>query len=153
MKGIMRFYFFLFTLAIIIGGCSGMNSGKNSPAGETLADCPDRPNCVSSKAKDKGHAVEPFRVKGDPIKVWEAVADILRDLPRTTIIKMTDRYLHAECKSRFFRFIDDLELQLDPSANLIEIRSASRTGYYDFGVNRRRVSHLRQILQEKGLIH
>ena len=153
MKGTMRFYFFLFMLAIFMGGCSGMNSEKNGPVADPLADCPDRPNCVSSKAHDKKHSVEPFLVKGDPRKVWEAVADTLRDFPRTTIIKMTDRYLHAECKSRLFRFADDLELQLDPSANVIEIRSASRTGYYDFGVNHRRVSHLRQILQDKGLIH
>ena len=153
MKGIMRIYFFLFSLAIFAGGCSGLNSEKNRPSGETLAGCPDRPNCVSSKAHDKGHAVEPFHIKGDPIKAWEAVSDIIKDMSRITIVKMTDRYLHAECKSRLFRFIDDLELHLDPSANVIEIRSASRTGYYDLGVNRMRVSHLRQILQDKGLIH
>ncbi len=115
-------------------------------------DCPDSPNCVSSRARDQKHAVEPFHVKGDPAAAWSAIRSVIESLPRTAVVEVTDRYLHAECKSRLFGFTDDLELLLDPTSNVIEIRSASRTGYYDFGVNRRRVDDLRRTLRDKGLI-
>ena len=152
MKNFTRFYVVLLGLAAFTTGCSGIKSDKAEFGSKALADCPDQPNCVSSKARDKSRSIEPFYVKGDPMKVWNAVTGIIAGFPRTTIVKATDRHLHAECKSRLFGFTDDLELMLDASANVIEIRSASRIGYYDFGVNRRRVSGLRQILKEKNLI-
>jgi uncharacterized protein (DUF1499 family) len=61
-------------------------------------------------------------------------------------------YLHAEVKSRVFRFVDDLELLLDPASGVVGIRSASRVGYSDLGVNRRRVETLRQQLIQAGVI-
>jgi len=60
--------------------------------------------------------------------------------------------VHVTQKSRFFGFIDDLELKLDPQSKTISIRSASRRGYYDLGVNRRRVENLRKQLKAAGLI-
>ena len=56
-------------------------------------------------------------------------------------------YLHVECRSKIFGFVDDLEFQLQAAQGLIAVRSASRTGYYDFGVNRRRVEALRAALR------
>jgi len=53
-------------------------------------------------------------------------------------------YLHAEFRSALFGFVDHVELRLDEAANRIDVRSASRTGYYDFGVNRRRVEEIRE---------
>lgn len=152
-KQSMRIYFLLVTLAAFINGCSGTKSNRSSVDIEVLAGCPDRPNCVSSQSPDARHAIEPFRLKGDPITGWNAITGIIENLPRTTIVKITKHYLHAECKSRLFGFIDDLELKLDTETGIIDIRSASRTGYHDFGVNRRRVSGLRQMLKNEGLIH
>jgi uncharacterized protein (DUF1499 family) len=151
-KQSMGIYFLLVTLAAFINGCSGTKSNKNSVDNEVLAGCSDRSNCVSSQSQDAGHAIEPFRLKGDPTTVWNAITGIVGKTPRTTIVKTTEHYLHAECKSRLFGFIDDLELKLDTETGIIDIRSASRTGYYDFGVNRRRVSGLRQILKDNGLL-
>jgi len=152
MKRSIRFYLLSVTLVAFINGCSGMKSDKISLGDEILADCPDRPNCVFSQAVDPAHAAEPFRFEKDPDEVWNGITSIVGTLPQTRIVKATDRYLHAECKSRLFGFIDDLELQLNISTSVIDIRSASRTGYYDFGVNRRRVSGLRQILMDSKLI-
>jgi uncharacterized protein (DUF1499 family) len=92
-------------------------------------------------------------LKGDPAAAWDAIRAVVGSLTRCTIVKTTDRYLHAECKSRLFGFVDDLELQLDREAGVIAIRSASRVGYSDLGVNRRRVETLRQKLKEAALIH
>jgi len=61
-------------------------------------------------------------------------------------VKETSDYLHAECRSAWFGFVDDLELHLRPSEASIAVRSASRLGYSDLGVNRRRVEDLRASL-------
>jgi uncharacterized protein (DUF1499 family) len=59
-------------------------------------------------------------------------------------------YLHAVCRSRLFGWADDLELRIDTEAGVVHVRSASRVGYSDLGVNRRRVERLRAALREQG---
>jgi uncharacterized protein (DUF1499 family) len=63
----------------------------------------------------------------------------------------SDDYLHAECRSAVFGFVDDLELHLRRQSNSIAVRSASRLGYRDFGVNRKRVERLRAVLAAQGV--
>ena len=146
-------YILAVTLAALGNGCSGIKTDANATGLETLARCPDRPNCVSSEASDANHAVESMQLKGDTATGWEGVRRVVGRWPRTGIVKATDRYLHVECKSRVFGFVDDLELLLDPVTGEVAIRSASRVGYSDLGVNRRRVEALRQELREEGIIH
>ena len=74
------------------------------------------------------------------------------NLPRTRIVTETDDYLHAECRSAFFGFVDDLELHLRPTQGIIAVRSAARLGHSDFGVNRKRVENLRALLHRQGVI-
>ena len=140
------------SVAVCVNGCSSPKSPGNGLTPERLPDCPDRPNCVSSEAARPGHAVAPFRLAGDRAAGWAAVARVVDSLPRSTIVKKTDTYLHAEFRSRVFRFVDDLELLLDPATGVVAIRSASRIGYSDLGVNRRRVVTLRQKLTQNGII-
>ena len=73
-------------------------------------------------------------------------------LLRTKVVSANNNDIHAECRSMIFRFVDDLTLNLNPSNGIIHIRSASRTGYSDLGVNRRRVENLRKKLQQKDII-
>ena len=73
-------------------------------------------------------------------------------LPRTKVISADNSDIHAECRSLIFRFVDDLTLHLTPSNGIIHLRSASRIGYSDLGVNRRRVETLRKKLQQNGII-
>lgn len=68
---------------------------------------------------------------------------IIEAMPRVRIVRATDTELRAEFTSRLFRFVDDVDCLLDVSAGVIHIRSASRTGYSDLGVNRRRVEAIR----------
>jgi uncharacterized protein (DUF1499 family) len=117
-----------------------------------LAPCPSSPNCVSSDASEGAHHVPPFTLAGPPDEVWGAVQEVLSELPRTRIVKATSDYLHAECRSALFRFVDDLELQLRPAQGVIAVRSASRLGYSDLGVNRRRVEALRAALTDRGAL-
>jgi uncharacterized protein (DUF1499 family) len=67
---------------------------------------------------------------------------IVRDIKRATIVAATPSYLHVEFRSALFRFVDDVEFVPDDSAGVIHFRSASRTGYYDFGVNRKRMKEI-----------
>jgi len=77
-----------------------------------------------------------------PSTSWENAAQVV-EATGGQIVKQGDHYLAATYTSRFFRFVDDLELRLDPNAGKIHIRSSSRVGRSDFGVNARRVEHLR----------
>jgi len=116
-----------------------------------LAPCPRSPNCVSSDAKDKGHRVEPLELTAPPERAWKAARAAVAALARTKITAESDTALHAECKSLLLGFVDELDLRLRPAEGVIAIRSASRSGYSDMGVNRKRVEHLRSVLRKRGV--
>lgn len=109
--------------------------------------CPIRPNCVSSDAVDPEHRIDPLRPSGDIVAAWRVVAEAAAGLPRCIQVAATPSYRRFECRSRIFRFVDDLELELRPEEGSIAVRSASRLGYSDRGVNRARVESLRSALQ------
>ena len=119
-----------------------------------IGDCPSSPNCVSSRAADRDHRIDPIPLGPvTPAAAWELIEQALAKEPR---LRVADRrraqwYLRAEAASRIFGFVDDVEFQIDPDRNLVEIRSASRVGYWDLGVNRRRVERLRETLRASGL--
>lgn len=117
-----------------------------------LSPCPDRPNCVSSEAGAGPQYIEPFIPAVEPARAWQALRAILADLPRTVIKTADQTYIHAESKSRWFGFVDDVEFLLQPGANRIAIRSASRTGYSDLGVNRKRLEIIRKMLRTRKVI-
>jgi uncharacterized protein (DUF1499 family) len=122
------------------------------PAGETthtLAPCPASPNCVSSQATDAQHFTEPLRYTGEATLAWNRLKSALGTESRLSVVEDTGSYLHAEARSLIFRFVDDVEFILDPEAGVIQVRSASRTGYSDFGVNRRRVKRIRKTFSEQ----
>ncbi len=116
-----------------------------------LLPCPASPNCVSSLVvEDSSHTVEPFVLSGSSENAWGLLRAAVLSLPRTKIVAEEPGYLHAETRSALFGFVDHLEFEVDTTKGIINVRSASVTGYGDFGVNRRRVEKLRQILAEKG---
>ncbi len=126
---------------------ASMNSTAAAPA-DKLAPCPESPNCVSSLASDAKHAVAPLSFNGDAEAAWDALKAVVLKQKRTRITQINDHYLQAECRSLVFRFVDDLAFLLVPDEQLIQVRSASRTGYSDFGVNRRRVERIRHEFME-----
>ena len=132
--------------------CSGTRPSNLGIKDSRLAPCPSSPNCVSSDDADAAHTLSAFGLIMPTRDAWRAVHSTVAGLPRTKIITETDVYLHAECSSAFFGFVDDLELHLRPAQNLIAVRSAARLGHGDFGVNRRRVERLRALLAQQGVI-
>jgi uncharacterized protein (DUF1499 family) len=149
----MDFLLLVFTLAVLNGGNPDGWTHTQVPVPEHLADCPLKPNCVSSEARNAEHAVAPLQLNGDPAAAWEAMGAVVSQLPRATVVQSTADYLHVTIKSRLFGFVDDLELLRDAETGRVAIRSASRTGYSDLGVNRRRLENLRSKLRQAAIIH
>ena len=115
----------------------------------TLRPCPSSPNCVSTLALDDGHMIAPFRYRKSRAEAKEALKEAIRSLPRVSLVEEDESYLHYEFTSLLFRFVDDVEFLLDDDAKIIHFRSASRTGYGDFGVNRRRMEDIRRLTAGK----
>ncbi|HET7006281.1 MAG TPA: DUF1499 domain-containing protein [Candidatus Binatia bacterium] len=132
--------------------CSGTRPANLGVKDGRLSVCPASPNCVSSDAVDDAHAVVPFQLIVPPTDAWRGLRTAVDALPRTKIVNATDDYLHVECSSAVFGFVDDLELHLRPAEKLIAVRSASRLGHSDFGVNRKRVEQLRALLITQGIV-
>jgi uncharacterized protein (DUF1499 family) len=132
--------------------CAGKRPSHLGVSDAGLAPCPSSPNCVSSDARDGSHRVEPLRLAVAPAEAWRSVRKAVSELPRSRIVKETPDYLHVECRSALFGFVDDLELQLRPTEEIVAVRSASRLGHSDLGVNRRRVEGLRASLTRRGVL-
>lgn len=152
MKKNLKVFIGSLMLITILWGCSWNPTERQNSEPSGILDCPDTPNCVSSLAKNPKLRVEPFKLKKDPKTSWDIVQKTVGQLPRTKIVSVDNSDIHAECRSLIFRFVDDLTLHLTPSNGIIHIRSASRTGYSDLGVNRRRVENLRKKLRNKNII-
>lgn len=114
-----------------------------------LPPCPSSPNCVSTQAQDEGHAIAPYRYKKSRAEAKEALKAALATLPRTKLVEEDDSYIHFECTSLLFRFVDDVEFLFDDETKTVHFRSASRTGYGDLGVNRRRMEEIRSLIDGK----
>ncbi len=116
--------------------------------GETdgkLAACSESPNCVSSQAPeaDAEHYIAPIAYSGTAADAIAALKSAIEMTERTTLVNATDRYLYAEYASALMGFVDDVEFVVDDAAKVIHVRSASRLGKSDLGVNRTRVEALR----------
>jgi uncharacterized protein (DUF1499 family) len=140
--------FAVFSLTVMMLGCSacrplnlGITDGRLSP-------CPDSPNCVSSQSSDKRHFIEPVRYEGTEQRAMGRLITVVQGMKRCRIITIDDHYIHAEFTSAFFRFVDDVEFYVDSEAKIIHMRSASRIGYSDFGVNRQRIEKVRSLFND-----
>ena len=114
-----------------------------------LAACPGAPNCVCSQSAEPARTVPAIGYAIERAVARDILLAELRSWPRTAIVERADDYIHATQRSRWFGFVDDLECHLPPDEALIHVRSASRTGYYDFGVNRARVDRLRRAVNRR----
>ncbi len=115
----------------------GVHDGRLTP-------CPVTPNCVCTQAADDAHRIEPLAYDGTAAEAMARLKAALAALPRTRVVTETPDYLHAECTSLLFRFVDDVEFLIDRERKVVHFRSASRVGRSDLGVNRRRMERLRQ---------
>lgn len=113
-----------------------------------LAACPASPNCVVSQDGDPKHAIDPIAYHVDRDRAKETLLKVINAVPRTEVIEKTDNYIHALSKSRIFKFVDDVEFYFPKDENVIHMRSASRVGESDLGVNRRRMEQIRLAMRD-----
>ena len=117
---ITRFLVILFVVLI--------TPNKISATSNELPECVVVTHCVREnfKVKDVEHA-------------FKKATKIVSDSPRTKIVEQTNSYIHAEAKTKWRRYTDDLLLKAIPEKGIIPVRSESRVGIGDNGVNQRRV--------------
>jgi uncharacterized protein (DUF1499 family) len=113
-----------------------------------LAPCKRTPNCVSSQAdrSDQEHYIAPIAFKGTTAQAMAAARKAIESMERSTIVHEEPGYAYAEFRSKLLGYVDDVELLYDDNAGVFHVRSASRLGRRDFGVNRKRVEEIRRLL-------
>jgi len=135
-------------LALSLFALTACSQGVSTMTDRTMTPCGDKPNCVSTQDEREQFALAPFTLtlEANIDKVEQAALK----LPGAKTAVKDDGYLRIECTSRIMRFVDDLELRIHDGQLIV--RSESRVGYSDFGVNRKRAEQLRALLNEQGLI-
>ena len=111
-----------------------------------LAKAKRTPNCVSSQAdaSDAGHYIAPIKFTGTAVEAMATLRKIVDSTARTLVVRHEPNYLYAEYKSKLLGFVDDVEFLASEQEGVIHVRSASRLGRRDFGVNRERIESIRE---------
>ena len=135
-------------LSITLLGLTACSQGVTTMTDRSQSPCGDKPNCVSTQDTREEYNLTPFTLtESTNIDTIEQVA---LELPGAKTAVKEDNYLRIECTSKIMRFVDDLELKVE--GDQLIVRSESRVGYSDFGVNRKRAEQLRSLLMNAELI-
>ena len=110
---------------------------------DSLAPCPDSPNCVVTQSANDPHTIEPITYQTDLATAKETLLKVLTVVPGTEVVEQTDNYVRAQSTSKIMGFVDDVEFYFPTDRKEIAMRSASRLGESDLGVNRRRLEQIR----------
>ena len=140
----LRILSFLMIAMMTLTGCQKTAAETTGLKDGRLLPCPDKPNCVCTQDPSERHRIEPIRYDVTQDEAREKLLGIIRRMEQSTLVKAEPDYIHVEFRSAFFEFVDDVEFLFDDAAKLIHFRSAARTGYYDFKVNRNRMEEIRK---------
>lgn len=118
-----------------------------------ITPCPKTPNCVSSVDTDRAHFVQPLRFESSVKDAQHRLLNILSELKRYRVVKFEECFIQVEFTSSVFGFVDDVAFFFDDRKKIIHVKSASRVGIYDLGVNRRRIENIRKRFdqEQKGI--
>jgi uncharacterized protein (DUF1499 family) len=144
-------------LLLLIAGQAGLLRGKQPEDigfKEGKLKRPSKtPNSVTSQAalwpehpQQAYSSIAPIRITGDGSLEMAQIVATLKAMPRTAIVQQTPDYIYAQCSTQLLKFTDDVEFALDRSAGVIHVRSASRLGQKDFGVNRQRIDTITKLI-------
>lgn len=152
----MKLTFIIITALIIVAITLLFVFGKYSQKGQaaglvnaSLTRCTTKPNCVCSEhIDDSEHYIEPVtHIQHADIKNMSKAISIIKQM-NGTLQSVKKNYIAASFSSSIFGFVDDFEIRVDPQQRLIHLRSASRVGYGDGGVNRKRVEVFKSLYQQ-----
>jgi uncharacterized protein (DUF1499 family) len=140
---ILAIFLVLVGLTLALRGRLSRSAGELT---ERVGVCGRTPNCVSSHETREEFRVEPLSISGTPEEAFERAREVAEALPRARVVVSEAGYLHLEVSTALLGFVDDLELELDAESGVVHVRSASRVGNWDLGVNRKRVERIREAL-------
>ena len=127
----------------------GVRDGKLKPPSSTE-------NSVSSQAAlypdhpERIYAdIAPLALKGDGPATLARIKAIVEGMDGAKVVKSEPGYLYAQFTTKLMKYVDDVEFWFDPAANAIQVRSASRVGRGDMGVNRKRIEAVRAALEAR----
>ena len=135
----MKYYNLL--LLPLLTACAGTPPDNLGIIQGKLSSCPESPNCVSSYSSNDTHKISPLKSS------IEEIQQILISQDRVKIITQNEHYLYAEFTSKLMRYVDDVEFYYVPEEQVVHVRSASRLGKSDMGVNRKRIEHIRTLIK------
>ncbi|MBV1881351.1 MAG: DUF1499 domain-containing protein [Pseudomonadales bacterium] len=153
-------YWLRLCFILLFGFISACSSSPPDTLGlvnnESLADCPETPNCVISRIDDSEHYIEPLDYTGDQATAKDKLLELINNWKGAKVTlessipdedsQDTSTYIRAEFQSKWFKYVDDVEFFI--ADKQIQIRSASRLGRSDFGVNRKRIETIRDAMDD-----
>ena len=142
----LKIFFYMLFMSL-----SGASQADTLPK-KLLPPCQEIPNCLSSETIESKHFIQAFKIRGESDKAWSSLKAALNQQNRVIITHESADNIHAEITSLIFKFVDDVDFCLDKENNAIHVRSASREGHIDFGINHKRIEALRAQLQKANLI-
>jgi len=137
-----RLVIFSLLMTVMVGSREAFPDPALS-AENLLPPCSGSPNCVSSLAPQPSRRVGPLSIIDTPDESLQRLEKIIRSMRGAVIVSRTERMLQAEFRTRL-GFVDDVLFVVSEVEDVFHVRSASRTGYWDLGVNRRRVERIRE---------
>jgi len=144
--------YFVAVSILLLAGCASTGNVPPSGVQFSLDGCAPFLNCVSSTSTNSLYSVEPIRL-AEPLSQssWALVRAVAIELPGASLNSARFGYADITCRSDLLGFPDYLELLVDSDKQHLDVRSQSLIGFYDLGVNRRRVELLRSRLIERGI--
>ncbi|WP_258177725.1 DUF1499 domain-containing protein [Photobacterium phosphoreum] len=149
MRANMKIVGFITALSGLISGCADPQSTPWQRQIDTP--CDNKSHCVSTIEQREKFKLAPFTLTPKGIQKWSDIVALAQTLPGAKLIEQDEHYFHIEVRSAVFGFIDDFEVK--QQAQQLQVRSISRSGYSDFGVNRKRAQQFRTLLVKQQLIH
>jgi uncharacterized protein (DUF1499 family) len=152
----------LILLAVVVAGAIGVGQAGllqgSAPADLGVHDGrlkppADTPNSVTSQAalypmhpQRQNADIAPLPLRGDGPATIARIKAVVEAMPGAKVVRSEPDYLYAQFTTRLMKFVDDVEFWYDPAAQVVQVRSASRLGESDLGLNRQRVEAVRAAL-------
>ena len=140
------------TFIVVLLNYRGISKAGEAPGlvEGILSKCPNKRNCVCSEYKDDAnHYIAPIILpQNSTVDTFTLLKDVIRKMGGNVQVESCD-YLAATFTSAIFKFVDDLEIRIDSTQEVIHIRSASRVGYSDMGVNKKRTELLKKLFNNE----
>ena len=136
-------FIILSAMSFLVTDIYGNNLQNINVKKNILKPCTKKPNCVSSQSRNPKHKIQPIQYSGSIKDAKDQLKKVINSIGDVIFVTVTKKYWQIEFTSRWLGFVDDVEILFNESDSQIDIRSSSRVGYWDLGVNRKRVEKIR----------